>query len=488
MRIVVCMKQVYDPKTVKISRSREEFDLREAVKITNPPDKLALETALRLREANGGGEVIALTAGEAQAEDVVREAIAIGADRGLLIADAELAAAGGRAVAKALAAAISLLSGVDLVLTGQAGLTDGAGSLAPRLAAELDWPVVLDAVGVSHASAGDFEATVASDDGAVAHAAGGPSRSRHRSRPRSDPPALSLPGGHRQCRQPGLVEICTPRELGLDAEALAPDVEPGGLVLPPERTRGEVIGGSVQDAAEQLVGILRMKRMMRLRRDGCSAKGDLVCSRTCEPTTQFAPPCNLRRNLMGMDLSYLEALMGGAAADTGGGTGGVWVVSADGAVDDGILRLVGKARVVADALGTYVHLLLAGGAEAEPPRLPSRPAPIACCWRRVCRVGRSRRLFPERAPQLILFPRTRLGRTLGPGLAQTLDGGLCGHAADLEVDPIYQRIVAHQPVLEDAARQRVTLVAAPAVAVVDTGALPAAFNEPWRTGTVEDAG
>ena len=93
MRIVVCMKQVYDPKTVKISRSREEFDLREAVKITNPPDKLALEMALRLREANGG-EVIALTAGEAQAEDVVREAIAIGADRGLLIADPGLATAG----------------------------------------------------------------------------------------------------------------------------------------------------------------------------------------------------------------------------------------------------------------------------------------------------------------------------------------------------------------------------------------------------------
>ena len=68
---------------------------------------------------------------------------------------------------------------------------------------------------------------------------------------------------------------------------------------------------------------------------------------------------------MGMDLSYLEALMGGAAADTGGGTGGVWVVSPEGAVDDGILRLVGKARIVADTLGTYVHLLLGGGAAAE---------------------------------------------------------------------------------------------------------------------------
>jgi electron transfer flavoprotein beta subunit len=261
MRIVVCMKQVYDPKTVKISRSREEFDLREAVKITNPPDKLALEMALRLREANGG-EVIALTAGEAQAEDVVREAIAIGADRGLLIADPGLATAGGRAVAKSLAAAISLLSGVDLVLTGQAGLTDGAGSLAPRLAAELDWPVVLDAVAVTHASAGEFEATVASDDGALLMPVAAPAVVAIAPGPAPIRPRYPYPARIANAWQPGLVEICTPRELGLDAEALAPDVEPGGLVLPPERTRGEVIGGSVQEAAEQLVGVLRMKRLV----------------------------------------------------------------------------------------------------------------------------------------------------------------------------------------------------------------------------------
>jgi len=192
---------------------------------------------------------------------------------------------------------------------------------------------------------------------------------------------------------------------------------------------------------------------------------------------------------MGMDLSYLEALMGGAAADTGGGTGGVWVVSPDGAADDGIMRLVGKARVVADALGTYVHLLLAGGAEAESAEFAIKAgADRVLLAASVPGLADLASYLRERAPQVILFPRTRLGRTLGPGLAQMLDGGLCGHAADLEVDPIYQRIVAHQPVLDDAARQRVTLVAAPAVAVVDTGALPAAFNEPWRTGTVEDTG
>lgn len=260
MRIVICMKQVYDPKTVKISRSREEFDLREAVRITNSPDKLALETALRLREANGG-EVIALAAGDAHVEDVVREAIAIGADRGLLIADAELAAAGGRAVAKALAAAISLLDGVDLVLTGQVGLTDGAGSLAPRLAAELGWPVVLDAVELSCASAGELDATVAFDADAVRIPLAVPVVIAIASGPAPIRPRYPYPPRIANAWQPGLVEICTPRELGLDAEALAPDVELGGLILPPERTRGERIGGSVQEAAEQLAGILRMRKV-----------------------------------------------------------------------------------------------------------------------------------------------------------------------------------------------------------------------------------
>ena len=84
MRIVVCVKQVYDPKTVKISRSREELDLRDAVKIFNPPDKYALEAALRLREA-AGAEVIALTVGGPEAEDVAHEAVAIGADKAILV-------------------------------------------------------------------------------------------------------------------------------------------------------------------------------------------------------------------------------------------------------------------------------------------------------------------------------------------------------------------------------------------------------------------
>jgi electron transfer flavoprotein alpha subunit len=188
-----------------------------------------------------------------------------------------------------------------------------------------------------------------------------------------------------------------------------------------------------------------------------------------------------------MDLDDLQALLGGALDDLGGGTGGVWVVSAEGMLDDGLLRLVGKARVVADALGGYVYLLKGCGAEGGDPQMAIRAgADHVLTAEGMPQLEDLTAFLRERSPQVVLLPREGLGRVLGPGLAQQLGGGLCAYAADVAVDPIYQRIVAHQPILEDAARQAVAIRGEPAVLVVDTAALPAAFDEPWRTGTVED--
>jgi electron transfer flavoprotein alpha subunit len=69
-----------------------------------------------------------------------------------------------------------------------------------------------------------------------------------------------------------------------------------------------------------------------------------------------------------------------------------------------------------------------------------------------------------------------------------LGGALCCFAADLAVDTIYQRIVAHQPVLDDAARVQVRLVDKPAVVLVETALLPPAFKETWRQGEVSETG
>ncbi len=259
MRIVVCVKQVYDPKTVKISRSREEFDLRDAAKILNPADKYALEAALRLREA-AGGEVISLTVGDAGAEDVAREAVAIGADRGVLVdARSETGSSGwglaSNVVTRLIVAAVERLGGVDLVLTGEMGATDGTGGLAPRLAAALGWPISLDVISLAHESGG-LQATLT--DGAagdlvtpvVVAIVPGPAR------PRYPHPARIANSWY-----DGLVELLTPADLGLTAESLTPDAEPGGLILGPERVRGQVVGGTLAEAAGAVVRLLKVDRL-----------------------------------------------------------------------------------------------------------------------------------------------------------------------------------------------------------------------------------
>jgi len=267
MRIVVCVKRVYDPKTIRVSRSREELDLREAVKITNPADRYALEAALRLREV-AGGEVIAVTVDEPAAEDTAHEAVAIGADRAVLITGPELAAASGATITRLIAAAVERLAPVDLVLTGQMGLTDGTGSLAPRLAAALDWPVTLDAVRLEPAD-GELVAqtrTVSANLAsrrlplpAVVAVAACPARPRY-----------PHPARIANAWEPGLVEIWSVSDpaagagqgLGLEPAALAADTEPAGLILGPERVRGQVIGGTLEEAAATVVGLLKARRVI----------------------------------------------------------------------------------------------------------------------------------------------------------------------------------------------------------------------------------
>jgi electron transfer flavoprotein beta subunit len=261
MRIVVCVKQVYDPATVRVSRSREELDLRGATKTTNPADRYALEAGLRLAEAaEPAGEVIALTVGDAAAEDVAHEAVAMGATRAVLVTGPEVAAASGGAITRAIVAAIKRFGTVDVVITGQVGALDGGGGLPARLAAALDWPVVLDATQLQPAAEGGLDVLAALDEGgcsvpvplpAVVAVMPGPQRPRY-------PHAARIANAW----APGLVEICTAADLGLPTDEWVAETEPGMLVLGPERIRGQVVGGTPAEAAASLLETLRSRRLM----------------------------------------------------------------------------------------------------------------------------------------------------------------------------------------------------------------------------------
>ena len=117
MLIVVCVKQVVTREwQVRVNESKTWVRDQDASFELNEPDAYALEEALRLREKHGG-EVVVVSAGPARVTQVLREALARGADRAIHVQGDQFASADAFATADALAAALKDEK-VDLVLTG----------------------------------------------------------------------------------------------------------------------------------------------------------------------------------------------------------------------------------------------------------------------------------------------------------------------------------------------------------------------------------
>lgn len=117
MKIAVCIKQVVSREwQVRVNDDRTWVRDQDAAWELNEPDAYALEEALRLKEKHGG-EVIVVSAGPARVAQVIREALARGADRAIHVEGDQLATADAFTAADALAAALRD-EGCDLVLTG----------------------------------------------------------------------------------------------------------------------------------------------------------------------------------------------------------------------------------------------------------------------------------------------------------------------------------------------------------------------------------
>src|SRR5215217_5430992 len=139
MKIAVCIKQVptreWQPRLNDDKTWIRDQDVSYEM---NEPDAYALEESLRLREKHGG-EVVVCSAGPARVQQVIREALARGADRALHVEDDALGAADAFTAATALAAAMSDEK-FDLVLTGLQSDDQGHGQTGVLLAGRLGVP------------------------------------------------------------------------------------------------------------------------------------------------------------------------------------------------------------------------------------------------------------------------------------------------------------------------------------------------------------
>lgn len=140
MNIIVCIKQVPDTNEVKLDPKTGTL-IRDGVpSIINPDDKSGIEAALRLKELHGA-HVTALSMGPPQADAALREALAMGVDRAILLSDRAFGGADTWATSTTLAAAIQKLE-YDLIITGRQAIDGDTAQVGPQIAERLNLPQV----------------------------------------------------------------------------------------------------------------------------------------------------------------------------------------------------------------------------------------------------------------------------------------------------------------------------------------------------------
>ena len=140
MKIVVCIKQVPDTKGGVKFNPDGTLDRGAMLTIMNPDDKAGLEAALRLKD-EVGAEVTVLTMGLPKADEVLREAMAMGADNGILVTDRVLGGAETWATSTTLAGALRNID-YDLIITGRQAIDGDTAQVGPQISEHLDIPVI----------------------------------------------------------------------------------------------------------------------------------------------------------------------------------------------------------------------------------------------------------------------------------------------------------------------------------------------------------
>ncbi|HTJ64529.1 MAG TPA: electron transfer flavoprotein subunit beta/FixA family protein [Alphaproteobacteria bacterium] len=136
MKVLVPVKRVIDYNVkIRVKPDGSGVDTANVKMSMNPFDEIAVEEAVRLKEAGKVEEIIAVSIGPAQAQETIRTALAIGADRGILVTQEGVEPLGVAKVLKALAEK----EGVQLVILGKQAIDDDSNQTGQMLAALLGW-------------------------------------------------------------------------------------------------------------------------------------------------------------------------------------------------------------------------------------------------------------------------------------------------------------------------------------------------------------
>ncbi|EJF38327.1 electron transfer flavoprotein subunit beta [Clostridium sp. MSTE9] len=142
MNILVCAKQVPNTNEVKIDPVKGTL-IREGVEsILNPDDANALEEALRLKDQYEDVKVTVLSMGPPQADDMLRECLAMGADEAVLVSDRAFGGADTWATSNTISAAIKKAGSFDIIFAGRQAIDGDTAQVGPQIAEKLGLPQI----------------------------------------------------------------------------------------------------------------------------------------------------------------------------------------------------------------------------------------------------------------------------------------------------------------------------------------------------------
>ena len=248
MKILVTVKQVPDTATKIQIRADGQGIQEDGIKwVINPYDEFAIEEALRIKEKQGG-EVVIVALGPSRVEEAVRQSLAMGADRAVVIStDAPVDPA---AAATALAAVCGE-EGFDLILTGKQAVDDDSAQVGPMIAANLGLPQVtvvlkLEVDEAGHRLRAERELEGATEIVELPY-----------------PAVVTAQRGLNEPRYPTLPNIMKAKKKevrrgSMDSLSLAlePRVTVNRLFAPPDRPEPTILTGEPEETAKELVRLL----------------------------------------------------------------------------------------------------------------------------------------------------------------------------------------------------------------------------------------
>ena len=256
MKIGVLLKQVPDTETkVRVNGDGTGIEEGDIKWIVSPYDEYAVEEALKLKATLGEGEVVVLSLGPARCLDAARTALAMGADRAIILNDDAFGGSDTLGVARSLAAVVTKEE-IGVIFSGCQALDGDSGAVPQMTAALLGWPHATWITSFEH------EGETAKIERPVGGGSVEVARVRYPAvftctKGLNEPRYASLPGIMKAKRKP--VTNYSPADLGIDGEvgADAAQTTLSDFRSPPGRPAGRILQGELRDQVRELVKALR---------------------------------------------------------------------------------------------------------------------------------------------------------------------------------------------------------------------------------------